>query len=280
MKVIILLGLTFLLFFPVILVADDDEEIIDDSLLCSDTLHVSVEELPVDSNFRFIINDAFGEGERLVFTIGWKMVEAGEATLEVLEVFEHNNRPVYKIRSVAKSFPFFDSFFKVRDTAESWIDVEGLFSWYFMKKLREGGYKSELTQEYDQYRNILYTRDTIFSVPRYVQDVLSSLYFIRTQKLEIGDTITLDNFGKRHCYPLDVIVHGKEIVEVPAGKFKCIKVEPLLKAAGIFKHEGRMTVYLTDDRLKMPVLLESKVVVGTIYAKLSDYRIGELYEDY
>jgi hypothetical protein len=280
MRTIILLGLTFLLFFPVLLLADDDEEIIDDSLLCSDTLRVPVDQLPVDSNFRFIINDAFGAGESLVFTIGWKMVEAGEATLEVLEVFEHKDRPVYKIRSVAKSYPFFDSFFKVRDTAESWIDVEGLFSWYFMKKLREGGYKSELTQKYDQFRNILYTRDTIFSVPRYVQDVLSSLYYIRTQKLEVGDTITLDNFGKRNCYPLDVIVHGKEIVEVPAGKFKCIKVEPLLKAAGIFKHEGRMTVYLTDDRLKMPVLLESKVVVGSIYAKLSDYRIGELYEDY
>jgi hypothetical protein len=57
-------------------------------------------------------------------------------------------------------------------------------------------------------------------------------------------------------------------------------VEPLLKAAGIFKHEGQMTVYLTDDRLKMPVLLESKVIVGSIHAKLTDYRIGELYDDY
>lgn len=270
----------FLLVFIVVLSAQAEDDIIEDTSLCSDTLRTPVEGLPADSNFRFIINDAFGVGEKLTFTIGWKMIKAGEATMEVGEVFDHQGRPAYKITTLARSFPFFDSFYKVRDTAESWIDVEGLFTWYFRKKLYEGSYQNEQIQEYDQFRDIVYSRDTIFSVPRYVQDVLSALYFVRTMDLQVGDTVYLENFTKTKCYPLQIIIHTKEIVEVPAGKFKCIKVEPLLKAAGLFKHEGNLAVWLTDDRLKMPVLMKSKVLVGSIDAELTDYEIGELYDDY
>jgi hypothetical protein len=270
----------FLLLFCAALTAQDDDNLIEDTLLCSDTLRTPVEELPADSNFRFTINDAFGVGEKLTFTIGWKMIKAGEATMEVSEVFDHRDRPTYKVTTLARSFPFFDSFYKVRDTAESWIDVDGLFTWHFRKKLSEGGYQTEQIQDFDQFRNIVYSHDTIFTVPRYVQDVLSSLYFVRTMDLQVGDTVYVDNFTKIKCYPLQVIIHAKEIVEVPAGKFKCIKVEPLLQAAGIFKHEGSLAVWLTDDRLKMPVLMKSKVLVGSIDAELTDYEIGELYDDY
>jgi len=277
---------TLIYIFVILLVcsnlaqADDPipDEVIEDSLLCSDTLRIPVDQVPVDSAFRYLPNDAFGTGEKLTFTIGWKMVKVGEAIMSVEEVFEHHARPVYRIQTLAKSFPFFDSFFSVRDTAESWIDVEGLFSWYFRKVLHEGGYNTDQIQTYDQFRNIAYYGDTIYSVPRYVQDVLSALYFVRTIDLSEGDTIYLDNFSKDKCYPLEVIVHKKEIIEVPAGKFKCIKVEPLLKAAGIFKHEGQLSVWLTDDRLRMPVLMKSKVMVGSIYAELTDYTIGELFD--
>ncbi|HDS01655.1 MAG TPA: DUF3108 domain-containing protein [candidate division Zixibacteria bacterium] len=267
-----------LALLPAFLSAQYDDPEIEDTLLCSDTLRVPADELETDNDFRFVRNDAFGVGEKLTFTIGWKMIKAGEATMEVSEVLDHEDRPVYRIRTIAKSFPFFDNFFKVRDTAETWVDVEGLFTWFFRKKLNEGNYENEQVQLYDQSRNIVRAQDTAFVVPEYVQDVLSSLYYVRTLDLEVGDTITISNFEKDKCYPLPVIVHRREIIEVPAGKFKCIKVEPLLQSAGIFKHEGTLSVWLTDDRLKMPVLMKSKVVVGSIYAELTDYRIGELYE--
>ncbi len=267
-----------LAFLPAILAAQDNSDSAIDSSLCSDTLRVSVDQLPVDTAFRYVINDAFGVGEKLTFTIGWKMVKVGEATMEVSDVIDHQGRPVYSIKTLAKSFPFFDSFFKVRDTAETRIDVEGLFTWYFRKMLNEGNYQNEQIQLYDQSRGVVRAGDTLYTAPRYVQDVLSSLYYVRTQDLEPGKSVYIDNFSKDKCYPLEVKVYDREIIEVPAGKFKCIKVEPMLKDAGVFKHEGSLTVWLTDDRLKMPVLMKSKVVVGSIYAELTNYKIGELYE--
>jgi hypothetical protein len=68
----------------------------------------------------------------------------------------------------------------------------------------------------------------------------------------------------------------RETISVPAGKFDCLVLEPLLTATGIFKHEGSIKVWVTDDRLHMPVLMKSKVLVGSIHAELEDYRLGEL----
>ncbi|MEA3296372.1 MAG: DUF3108 domain-containing protein, partial [candidate division Zixibacteria bacterium] len=80
--------------------------------------------------------------------------------------------------------------------------------------------------------------------------------------------------GKK--YPLEVKVLKKETISVDAGTFSCIVVEPLMRSVGVFKHQGRLKVWLTDDRLKMPVVMKSKILVGSISAELTDYCLGEI----
>jgi len=47
-------------------------------------------------------------------------------------------------------------------------------------------------------------------------------------------------------------------------------------ADGLFKHEGRIWVWLTADQKKMPVLMKTKVIIGTVDAKLAKYRPGKV----
>jgi hypothetical protein len=119
------------------------------------------------------------------------------------------------------------------------------------------------------------SRDT-FSVPVYVQDVLSAFYFIRTQDLKVGQSIFVDNHADKKNYPLEVKVLRKERIKVPAGTFNCVVVEPILKASGIFQQKGSLTVWLTDDQIKMPVLMKSKVFIGSISTELTNYKLGEV----
>jgi hypothetical protein len=65
-------------------------------------------------------------------------------------------------------------------------------------------------------------------------------------------------------------------VKVPAGEFYCVVVEPILQTPGIFEQKGSLTVWLTDDEKKMPVLMKSKVVVGSIVTELVSYQLGEV----
>ena len=227
---------------------------------------------------RVVTNQAFGPGERLEFSVGYGIIKAGTAVMEIPEIVKLNGRKCYHIVSTAKSNKFFSVFFKVDDRVESFMDIHELYSHRYDKHLREGKFKADISMIFDQKNHLaLYnnSQDT-FSVPAYVQDVLSAFYYVRTQDLEVGRSIFVDNHTDRKNYPLEVKVLRKEKIEVPAGTFDCLVVEPILKASGIFKHKGKLTVWLTDDEVKMPVLMKSKVVIGSISTELTNYKLGEV----
>jgi hypothetical protein len=53
-----------------------------------------------------------------------------------------------------------------------------------------------------------------------------------------------------------------------------VAVEPILKAGGIFKNSGRLVIWVTDDERRMPVLMKSKVAIGSISVVLVEARAG------
>jgi hypothetical protein len=235
----------------------------------------SVSDDPVD---RYIENIAFGVGEKLSFEIKYGFISAGTASMEVKRLIEYENRPCYQIVTNARSNSFFSSFYTVEDRVESIMDATGMFSWRFEKNLREGSYRSDRQYSFDQRSNtVVYKGDTIEIEP-FVQDALSTLYFIRTQTLEVGNSFYLDNFIDGKKYKLEVKVIKRETITVDAGTFDCVVVEPITQSVGVFRHQGRLKVWLTDDRLRMPVLMKSKVIVGSIVVELTDYELGALDE--
>jgi hypothetical protein len=73
---------------------------------------------------------------------------------------------------------------------------------------------------------------------------------------------------------MEVRVLGRQKVKTPAGTFSCVAIEPVLKAGGIFKNKGRLVIWLTDDERRMPVLMKSKVAVGSISVVLQEVKPG------
>ncbi|HDQ46169.1 MAG TPA: DUF3108 domain-containing protein [bacterium] len=233
----------------------------------------SAEDTLTPVRFRTVENHAFGVGEHLEFDIAFKFITAGTATMSVLDTMWVFGRPSYHIRTTASSNAFFSRLYRVRDRVESLMDMQGLFSWKFEKHLREGRYRADRYATFDQRNGLVYYRKDTVSAPLYVQDILASLYFARTQPLEVGRHLDIDNFADGKVYSLRVLVHRKETVKVPAGKFKCLVVEPVLREEGLFKQKGKLTIWLTDDTRRMPVLMKSKILVGSIDARLTSYRL-------
>jgi hypothetical protein len=89
--------------------------------------------------------------------------------------------------------------------------------------------------------------------------------------MKVDDIIPMKNFYKDKVYDLNVKYLGKERITVDAGTFDCIVVEPLVQEGGLFKSEGSIVIWLTDDDLKIPVKVKTKVVVGSIDAELTKY---------
>ena len=145
----------------------------------------------------------------------------------------------------------------------------------FEKHIREGKYVKDSGMRFDHsLRRATYTNGKDFPFPEGSQDVLSAFYFVRSQALTPGAVLVVPNHTDGKNYPVEVRVLRRETVTVPAGTFACVVVEPLLKSAGLFKQEGSLTIWLTDDARRMPVLMKSKVAVGSIAAELESFRPG------
>jgi len=217
----------------------------------------------------------FGVGEYLEFSVNYNVLRAGTATMSVVGVERVDGHDCYKMVTTAKSNSIVSTFFEVKDRVESFMDVGGLYSRRFEKHLREGKYIKDEIVHIDQCARLAFYADgdTTEILPA-TQDALSSLYFVRTLDLEAGGLLSFPNHSGKKNYPMRVRVLGREKIKTRAGKFNCIVVEPRMKSEGIFKHKGRLTVWLTDDHRKMPVRMKSSVTIGSITAELIKWKQG------
>ena len=233
------------------------------------------------NEFRKIENKAYKLGEKLTFEVNYGFVTAGIAEYSIPKIVKLAGRDVYNVVFNVSSVSAFDPFYKVRDHYETFIDVEGIFPWRFEQHIREGRFSNDFSAFFDQRKGKAKTSEGSYDIPKYVHDIVSAFYLGRTfdySKMKVGDKVHLENFYKDKTYPLDILYRGKETISVKAGKFDCIILEPLVMEGGLFKSEGSIVVWLSDDTLKIPVKVKTKVLIGSIDAELSSYSglAGEL----
>jgi hypothetical protein len=84
----------------------------------------------------------------------------------------------------------------------------------------------------------------------------------------------IDVYDAKKIWPLVVNIEKRETVKVPAGKFDCFRVEPILRQPGIFVSKGKkLQVWMTADAVHMPVLMRSEVFIGHVSAELVSYHL-------
>jgi len=217
----------------------------------------------------------FFPGEKFTYSVEYGFITAGKASLSVEGIDTLQNIPCYHFQSRAWSNPTFSPIFKVDDRVDSYTDIFRLSSLRLEKHLREGKYKKDLLIDFDPILPLAYypEGDTLETTPD-TQDALSSLYYLRLQELKVGRTISIPHHDNKKNYPLEIRVLRKERIKVPAGKFTCFVIQPFLKDEGIFKSKGKINIWITDDEKKIPVLVKSSVIIGSVSAKLEKYEPG------
>lgn len=231
---------------------------------------------PPIKNFRYIENNAFDYGEELHYKVGYMFMTAGTAKFIVLpKPIYRNNRKCYDIRFRVRSLQSLAHIYKVKDDYRTIIDESGIFPWEFAQRIREGNYKKDYKAEFDQINNLVYARDSSYSVPKYIHDIVSAFYYVRTMNLrnmEKGDMLYLQNFIDEEVHDLGVKFHGRETITVEGGTYKCIKIEPIVVKGGLFKSDGKIMIWLTDDDRKIPVKVSTRIPIGSVEGWLIDYK--------
>ncbi|MCS6991318.1 MAG: DUF3108 domain-containing protein [Chitinophagales bacterium] len=220
------------------------------------------------------INTAFEPGEVLVYRVAYHWnalwLNAGEVSFTVNNSV-YGDRQVYHIIGYGATYKTYDWFFKVRDTYETFVDQETLLPLKFIRNVYEGGYTIYENVSFNHAEGKAISLKREQQIPPCTHDVLSAIYFARNidfNKYQINDTIPIKLFLDDSLYHVYIRYLGKELIKSRKGTFNCIKFRPLLIKGTIFKGGEQMVVWVTDDENKIPIIVESPIIVGSIRAEL------------
>jgi len=234
-----------------------------------------------NDSIRRVEQDAISTGEVLRYKVHYGVVNAAEAVIDVApEIHRVNNRPCYKANVYGKTIGSFDFFLRIRDTWRSYIDTSAILPQHFFRNIEEGKYRKKENVNFDHYRNVAQVeskRSGTFKVPDNVQDIVSGVYYLRTLNLEKyrnGDQIRLQGFFDEEIFDFTIVFRGREVVETKAGKIRAFKLVPKMPDNKLFAGPDAISVYLSDDKNKIPVLIQAEMLVGAV--KIDLYKASGL----
>lgn len=227
---------------------------------------------------RRINHNAFKPGEVLKYSIRYGLIKAGKAELRVEEITSRSKRPVYHVVGTGRTVGMAEWFFKTRDRYESFIDTEAMVPWEFIRDVNEGGHEIDRHLIFDHFAQTVKDLDAPqkgkFQLEEYAQDMISAFYYARSldaTKLKAGDEVDFNMFLDHEAFLFRLVILERTWVDTDLGKIRCIALRPKLQAGRIFKEEEGMTIYVSDDANKVPILIKSDLLVGSVKVELTGY---------
>jgi hypothetical protein len=224
-------------------------------------------------------NYAYSSGEKIQYTIFYNVlglyVNAGRADFSIQNT-NWNGSDAYTFTALGRSNGKYDWIFKVRDKYESIVDAKTLLPYQFTRQINEGGYHYSETLQFNQKARTVTSSKApgVFKATDCTYDVVSAIYAARNinyANCQMNDKIYLNFFLEKELYPSYFKYLGKDVMTTRYGKFKVIKLAPLLVKGTIFKDGDKMVVWVTDDENHIPVRIETPIAVGSIKVDMVGY---------
>lgn len=219
----------------------------------------------------------FGPGEHLIYQVKLGVVSVGSGFMRVEGLDTVRGHETYHVNMGLDASAMF-GLATVRDRYESWLDTRLLVSRRFIRDVHQINYKSRRIFEIYPEEQRWERADADQSGQTgsaLALDEIAFLYFVRTLPLEVGAEYSFNRYFKEDGNPVRLKVLRKERVEVPAGTFDVIVVQPIINTDGLFSEGGEAEVYFTDDEKRHLVYLRSRIpLVGSVSLHLQEIREG------
>ena len=229
-----------------------------------------------------ITNEAFQAGEKLTYKVYYNLnfvwVPAGEV---VFSVTDQNG--MLRLSATGRTYKSYEWFFKVRDLYEVYVDKTTMQPVMSVRDIHEGSFnlfhrqtfdftKKQVTVESGDNRN--QTEKEKFNFQGCVHDIVSMIYYARNldpNAYKKDQKIPVKVFMDKQTYTVNVHFKGKEAQRdfKEVGKFKTYKFSPEMVTGGVFKEPAAMNVYCSDDKNRLPLMIESSLAVGSVKVMLS-----------
>lgn len=229
-------------------------------------------------------------GEKLHYRMSYRAklfpnTEVAKVSIETSEA-SLDGMPAYKVHGVGETGRAFNWIFPVKDSYTIWIDPTTLRTRRFDSDLKEGDYTRRSTFIYDWYNNKVHTRWRTKTRPEefrtmkitpHSMDAISLYFNLRTvpdEQIKEGfeDDLEMVLEDTVRYLRFRYVAHEEKKVK-GLGRFRTIKFSCKIATSDgfAFKDGTEFVVWISDDKNKIPLYIESPIKVGSVCAYLDSY---------
>lgn len=224
--------------------------------------------------FQNVQAQEFNAGETLKFRLYYGFLNAGHATLSLLET-EWNGQEIYFARAVGKTTGLTDKLYNVYDVYSSFFDKETCLPLKAIRDIVEGNYTRYNEVTYDHEKQYLVSQASgKHEFEGLMFDVVSAFYYMRRKgfgELAPGDILKIPTYFTDEFWDLEIRYRGKENVTTDLGTIPCYKFVPVVEPGRVFDREDDLKVWISDDGNFIPIRIQMDLIVGSFKADLESY---------
>lgn len=218
----------------------------------------------------------FPTGETLIYEARYGIFTVGKAMLHVAGIDTIRGTPTVHVVFVLQGgLPIY----RLHDRMDSWFGVEDFESRRFIQDFHEGG--SDRYAAYEIYPDSgFYTERSMADsaegsltraeTSKNPLDDLAFFYFIRASELTVGEGYEFERYFRPDRNPVILNVLERDTLDVPAGRFPSVVVQPIVQGRGILAESREPRMWLSDDARRVVVQLKSKFPFGTVTLRLKE----------
>jgi len=219
-------------------------------------------------------NTSIGENEKLVYTASYNMsgllTNLAQVTMQTTRVNTGKSNYL-RLKCNAATYSKWDSFFKIRDVYEAYVNPSNLKPYLYKRDIDEGGYIKKEKYVYSYKKKTIKATMQKRKAPNTKTlnmggafDVISTLYHIRNMdigKAPVGSNHKINILFDRKTQTAYLKLLGKETINTKTmGNKECYKIAI---NNNTLKGTNKNIVYLTADGNKVPVLIKFSIPAGT-----------------
>ena len=201
----------------------------------------------------------WGPGEHLVYQVKVGIFNAGEGHMTVEALDSIRGHQTYRaVMGIKGGLPGL----RVDDSYTTWIDVQTLQSWRYIREIDEPFYESYRHYEFYPDRRVWHRTDNDESGPLASSlplDDIAFIYFIRRLPLEVGKTYSFSRYFKEDGNPVVIQVLRQDEYETEGVRYSTIVVKPIVQTDGLFGQGGEAELHFTDDDRRILVYMKSNI---------------------
>jgi hypothetical protein len=221
-----------------------------------------------------VLTTIFSGSETLHYDISWTGgIKIGDLSLQVRE----DGSGGYAIHARVADHGVFRFFYPVDDVFDTFVrgNLKLPYRYEVVQREGRGSVTRRLTLYDQQDRLVKYRKNEEpvldFSLDGEAHNEFSSFYATRAMELVPGNSFMVPTFADEKRNKVKVQVRDGEEIETILGRVRTIRVMPIMKFKGLYDKDGDTTIWFTDDRCRVPVKINSKILIGSLTATLTGY---------